>query len=295
MFAVVGWLLATVATPARAADPTAEYARQVTMAQTRVAQLEALLVEAELRIEQLEEVIRQQGQNEQNRLENLDQVNAEVSRLRGSIEVLQFESGEMKRVLRDLQLDSERRHLHAEIRLTEVEKFLGVKMPPIPTDEDLGIDPSEAGAEPSVERPTGAGVADPLGEEVRIADGDIPATAQGKLDLAIDHMRAGRQTVARAVLTSALAAHPDTAETDEIRYRLAETYFNDKEYRTAIREFNKVINNHPNSDWKCWSFFRMGEAFDALGKSDGGRAFYKGATERDCRSSEAAKLARDKL
>lgn len=294
MVVMVGLLLGLLAQPAAAADPSAEYARQVTMAQTRVAQLEALLVEAELRIEQLEEVIRQQGQNEQNRLENLDQVNIEVSRLRGSIEVLQFESGEMKRVLRDLQLDSERRQLHAEMRLSAIEKVLGVKAPPPPSDSDLGIEPMADGAgADSGGTPTGGSA--PSGDAAEPTVGEIPGTAQAKLDLAIEHMRADRQEVARAVLRAALDEHPDAAETDEIRYRLAETWFNQGEYRTAIREFNKVVNNHPESDWKCWAFFRMGEAFDALGKPDGGKAFYKGATERDCRTSEAAKLAKDKL
>src|SRR5687768_13152169 len=94
---------------------TAEYARQVSTAQVRLAQLEALLVESQLRIEQLEEVIRQQGKNEAAKLENFDQVNAEVVRLRGAIEVLQFESAEVERLLTDQQVSGERRQLHAEM------------------------------------------------------------------------------------------------------------------------------------------------------------------------------------
>ena len=53
-------LLLALLTPADAGSAaTAEYARQVSTAQVRMAQLEALLSESELRIGQLEEVIRQ--------------------------------------------------------------------------------------------------------------------------------------------------------------------------------------------------------------------------------------------
>lgn len=275
---------------ARAGDPSAEYARQVSTAQVRLAQLEALLVEAELRIEQLEEVIRQQGRNEQNRLENLDQVNAEVTRLRGAIEVLQFETGEIKQTLSEQQIASERRQLHAEMRLAQIEKFLGVKPPDPPTDADLGITDASGGSEGIA--PPGQRPSEPVAEEL---PDQVPDDAAGKLELAIEHMKGGRQGVARAILRSAIEEHAGSAQMDEIRYRYAETFFNEEEYRTAISEFNRVVNNHPESDWKCWSFFRMGEAFEILGKADGARAFFKGATERECRNSEAAKKAKDKL
>src|SRR4051812_36526588 len=108
-------LFVLLSTPCLAgSSASAEYARQVSTAQVRLAQLEALLVESQLRIEQLEEVIRQQGKNEAAKLENFDQVNAEVVRLRGAIEVLQFDSSELKRIVSDQQLSGERRQLHAE-------------------------------------------------------------------------------------------------------------------------------------------------------------------------------------
>src|SRR5262245_48019363 len=84
-------LVLAAAAPARAGSAaTAEYARQVSTAQVRLAELEALITEAELRIRQLEQSIREQGKSQAQRLENIDQVNTEVTRLRGEIEVLQF-------------------------------------------------------------------------------------------------------------------------------------------------------------------------------------------------------------
>lgn len=274
---------------------TAEYARQVSTAQVRLAQLEALLVESELRIEQLEEVIREQGKSQADRLENLDQVNAEVVKLRGAIEVLQFDVAEVKRTLSEQQIASERRQLHAEMRLAQIEKFLTLKPPPPPTNQDLGLSSSPPGTPPGVPGPKPP--SPPSGGTSGQAEAptDVPATAAGKLEAAAAHMAAGRQTVARAILKAAIEAHPNASEMDEIRYRYAETFFNEGDWRAAISEFNKVINNHPNSPWKCWSFYRQGESFEKMGQTDGAHAFYKGATETTCKNSDAAREAKKKL
>jgi len=301
------WL--AVAAPAWAGSAaTAEYARQVSTTQLRLAQLEALVAESDLRIEQLEEVIRQQGKSQAQRLENIDEVNAEVTRLRGAIEVLQFQVADLKRQVGDQQISVERRQLHAEMRLAQIEKFLSLKPPPPPTDKDLGITSSPApvpapGAPPVPGAPapapgssgivsSGGGPPPPDGAA---APTDLPDNAAGKLAAAADQMTAGHQTVARAILGAAIQQNVGAPEMDEIRYRYAETFFNEGDWRSAITEFNKVINNHPNSPWKCWAFYRQGEAFEAMGQGEGAKAFYKGATEGTCKNSDASKEAKKKL
>lgn len=265
-----------------APSPTSEMARQVSTAQLRVADVEAQLVEAELRIEELQEWVSHQGRSAADRLENLDEVNTEVARLRGAIEVMQFELSQVKQAVEEQQLGQEKRQLHAELRLQQIETFLGVTPPPPPTDADLGLAPVEGGSE--------AG-----GEPVELAPAEVPADANGKLELAVEHMAAGRQGVARAILKGAVTAHVGSKEMPEIRYRLAETFFNEQGWAAAVSEFNKVINNHPSSEWACWSYYRQGEAFESLGKGDGAKAFYAGATEGPCKGSEAAAKAREKL
>jgi hypothetical protein len=39
----------------------------------------------------------------------------------------------------------------------------------------------------------------------------------------------------------------------------------------------------------------MGEAFEHLGQNEGAKAFFKGASEDNCKSSDAAKEAKKKL
>ncbi|MCB9694245.1 MAG: tetratricopeptide repeat protein [Alphaproteobacteria bacterium] len=274
---------------------SAEYARQVTTASLRVAQLEAQLTDSSARIEQLEEFVRAQGRSQATKMENLDQVNAEVTRLRGAIEVLQFEIATLKEDLGSYQVQQERRQLHDERRLSKIEGFLGVEAPPPPTDEEMGI---AKGGDPD-------GVTDPTDPDVTptepapqpdAPDGgtETPATARGKLDLAAEHMAAGRQAVARAVLQRAKTEHADAPEISEIEFRIAETYLNEKAYSKAALAFKRVIDDHPGSPWASWSMLRQGECFEGLGQTDNARLFYDGVIQRFPKS-EAAKEAKKRL
>nr|MBA2321938.1 tetratricopeptide repeat protein [Deltaproteobacteria bacterium] len=124
-------------------------------------------------------------------------------------------------------------------------------------------------------------------------DPALPTTTGAKLDLAVQHMQAGRHVAARAVLKEAIASGAGAPELAELRYRYAETFANTGEHAAAISEFDKVTKEFPRSDWACWSYYRAGESFDKLGKS--GKVFYQGATEGVCAKSDAAKEAKKKL
>jgi TolA-binding protein len=292
--AVVLVALLSAYTPTSLASPnsgaSSDYARQVSTVSLRMAELEQLLVDGEQRIEQLEEVIRLQGKSEASRLENLDEVNTEVARLRGEIEVLTFRLGEIESAVEKDQISRERRLLHTESRLRQLEKFLGVTPPPPPTDVELGL--VGDGSQESPEDMASDAVP---GDEVPAEESlEVPDTAIGKLDLAAEHMRAGRQGVARAVLQKAIDDHGSAEEIAEIRYRFAETYINDQDWRNAILQFQKVIDNHPDSDWTCWAHLRQGEAMESLQGPQHARPFYAGASQGKCKNSEAAKAAKKK-
>ena len=272
---------------------TSEYARQVSTAPLRVSQLEQQLVEAQERIVQLEEVIRLQGQSDAQALENVDQVNAELARLRGRMEVLEFNADEMGKSVTDQQLSQEQRQLHDEARLRQLEGFLGVQAPPLPSVS--GGSDTEAVDGASDEDPDPYAVEPTESEGDGAADEPIPETASGKLELAAGHMEEGRQTVARAILEQAITQHTGDALTPELRYRLAETWFNEGDWRRAILGFQTVIDNHPDSEWACWGYFRQGESMEAFQGLQQAGPFYQGATQGACKTSEAAKAAKKKL
>ena len=78
-------------------------------------------------------MIREQGLTQASRLENIDQVNAEVVRLRGMLEVLQFQVDGLRAEQETYLIDQERRQLYDEARLNQLEQFLGIDSPERPT------------------------------------------------------------------------------------------------------------------------------------------------------------------
>lgn len=268
---------------------TAEYARQVTTANLRAAQLEQQLVEAAARIEQLEEFVRTQGRSQAAKLENLDQVNAEVTRLRGEIEVLSHGLQTLQTEVGAQQLSQERRQMHDENRLRQIEEFLAIQPPPPPTNADLGL---EEGAEETPLDPTRTGF-DPV-PKPDPQQPEVPTTAKELLETARKHMEEGRSAVARALLTRGKKDYADAPELAEISYRLAETHFNDENWGKAALAFKGVIDNHPTSTWAPWAMLRQGECFAGLGQNDNARLFFDGVVQRYPKS-DAAKEAKKKL
>jgi TolA-binding protein len=264
---------------------SSEYSRQVSSAAMRVAQVEEDVSEAEDRLDQLESVIREQGLNTASRLENIDQVNAEVVRLRGTLEVVQFQLDELLQEMESYQLTQESRQLHDEARLRQLEQFLGVQPPPKVSLVDMGLGETE---EP--EMVDGVEVAPEPEMEIE----DVPEDAAGKLELAIFHMREGRQGIARIILERALVEHPRDAETAEIQYRLGETWFNDEMWREAALAFSQVNKRWPESEWAPWAVLRQGEGFRNMGKPDGAKMFYEHVIQ-DYKDSDAADEARRRL
>lgn len=279
-------LLVLTAGCAKNGAATDAYSRQVSTASLRVAQLEAEVAASEQRIAAMEEAVRARGASEVTSLQTIEEVNTEIGRMRGDIEVLQYEVGEMRRALDTLLVEQERRFLYAEKRLGQLEAFLGVQPPPPPTNEELGI----------VEGDTGEPVAegDPIDGAAEAAAADLPQDAAGKLELAMEHMEAGRNGVARVILQKAMAEHPEASEISEIRYRLAETYFNENNWSKAIGEFNTVIETYPKSPWAPWAMLAQGDAFAQWGQGDNAKVFYEEVL-RVYPKSEAAKEAKKLL
>jgi len=251
-----------------------------TAAQIRVAQTEALLAESEKRIRQLEESVRIQGRTEADRMESAGEVDTEVARLRGEIEVLVFQMEELQLASEQQQVSGESRQLHDELRLAQLEAFLGLQPPPRPSLEDLGL----------------VQVGPVATDEDNQEEADEPVTASTAaefLSLAQEHIAEGRLSVARVLLERAVTEYPGAAEIAEIRFVMAEILFSADNWRSAANAYQAVSDHHPSSEWACRALVRQGECFDALGRPDAARLFYEGALEGHCRgSSEAAEAER---
>jgi TolA-binding protein len=292
--------------PLSNSDATAAYARQVAIAMLRVAQMEEMLATNQGRVEQLEEVIRVQGQHAASRLETMEEVNIEVNRLRGEIEVMRRELEQLTTALHDYQLSQEGRQLRDEARLAQVEKFLGLKPPPVVDRAalegedgtvDEGTEPeatTATGTEGSAEAEAGAAEEGAPSDPEASAEAEEPETIADRIRLAKEHVHLGRYAVARAVLSRAIEENPEGEEVAEMRYLIAESYLHEENWRAAAGELKSVLDNHGSSDWSPWAMLRLGECFDGLGKRENAVLFYEGVTQSYPRS-EAAKEAKKRL
>ena len=271
---------------------TATYASQVEVAAQREKVLEDEVSQANDRIAQLEESVRQHGQTEANRLENLDQVNSEVDKLRGQLEEINFKLDAQQKTLDTMLTDDDKRMLYDEKRIAALENYLHVRPPPV----DGVVDPTQVAG--SATAPVGTSTTAPTGTPtgtpgIVVVDNSVPppTTAQQALDQAVEAMKAGRQGVARAILQKAVDDYPNDKLIAEIRYRIAESYFNEQNWGKAATAFDTVVNSFPKSDWAAWSMERQGECFDQLNKSNAAQLFYNDTVTKYPKS-DAAKEAR---
>lgn len=218
-------------------------------------------------------------------MENLDQVRAEVQRLRGEMELSRHErdaAGQESTAFRD---DASFRMEYLELRVAALEKTLGLKPPPPPMPKADG----EA---------TGGTTVAPDGEVQLPVDApvevDLPAGPEAQLELAERQLAEGNPKVARVVLERFIAENPQHPRLLEARYRYAETWFNEGQYQQAILRFEDVVGTGADSPWVPWAMVRQGECFKALGKSAEAELFWEDVVARYPRS-KAAKEARTLL
>lgn len=251
------------------------------VATQRVALAEAAGQRVDARVDEIEAVLRTQGLDRASGQQTVEQMGADVAAMRGAIEEVQFAVKGLRADYDAYQMDQERRLLHAEARLAQMEKLLGVTPPPAPR-LDAGTTPADSGS---------TAASDPVNGNSSTA---APATVDERLDLAGQRMADGQQAAARAILESALVGNPDHPRASEGQYRIAETYFNEAKYKDAARSFQAVLDRYAKSQWAPWSMLRIGECFDGMSRPKDAKPFYDGVV-RNYPGTDAAKEAAAKL
>jgi TolA-binding protein len=247
----------------------------VTLLAQRQAVVEQSALEAEKKLEQVQATLRLLGKDKGDLMQALDEASDQVRAVRGEMENLRFELEDLRKAMDAYTVQQETRQLHDELRLKAVERALGLPTPPAP-----GL---------AAAATTGAGT-----EKSPEPTEELPKTAGGLLERAVGEMQAGRQGAARFLLDKAAADHPQDPLVPEIRYRIGETYANEKKWGQSAQAFERVVSSHPKSTWAPWAMLRQGEAFEQLGQKDGAVVFFEDLVRLHPRS-EAAEEARKKL
>ena len=269
---------------------TAELQLGYTVASQRAALAEAAVQTVEDRMEQIDEILRQQGTDRATGLETVEQVGHEVARLRGVMEEVQFDVRSLRADLDQYQVDQERRQLHGEARLRQIEELLGLTPPPVPR---LGLD-DDAVAEAAESSPTSESTTGSTPEPA--PEAAAPLGVEERLALAERRMEEDNQAAARAILDALLSELRGGADPllPQVLYRRAETFFNDKDWNPAARGFQDVYEDHQASEWAAPALFRIGECFEAQGRADAARTFFEGVV-RKYPSTEAARAPKKRL
>lgn len=264
-----------------------QYKRELSKQGTRVANLEGQFDRMDDRVSQQEELTMARGQEEIMRMESLDQVRQEVARMRGDFEVLahEYDQRAADSVARDE--DYSFRVQWLESRADQLEKSLGVKTPPAPKPVALTTAPVA-----STTNPDGTTTAAP-----EAVDNSVPAGVTepaALMKLAEDHLAAGREKAAEAVLNRFLELHPKDERAPEAYYRRAEAAFNSGDFPSAVLRFQMVIDTYKTSTWAPWAMLRQGECFESQGQKDNAALFYEDVV-RLWPKSKAAKEAKAKM
>ena len=195
-------------------------------------------VENEKRITRLEKLVEGQGLVDLYlRLETLQQ---EVQQLRGEVEVQTNSIEGLKQRQRDLYLDIDR-------RLRQLESG-AVAQPQARTTVTPTAPAAPKGAKPAVRA---SAPANPVAEETAYR-------AAFKL------LKEGRYAPATSRFRAFLVKHPGSAYADNAQYWLGEVSYVTRAYEQAIAEFDKVLNNYPDSTKHADALLKQGYCYYEL-------------------------------
>lgn len=104
----------------------------------------------------------------------------------------------------------------------------------------------------------------------------------------------GRYEIARQGFQEYLKAYPTSDLSDDARYWIGETYFNQKDYPAAINEFARVTTDYPASEKMPASLYKLGRCYELAGNQPKATQHYQDLIAKFPNSQEA-KLAQEAL
>jgi len=162
-----------------------------------------------------------------------------------------------------------------------------------------------------LEAPMASGLANPTMQEGDTTNGGAQASSNkpgGNLspsaeslkeiyELGLSYFKEGKYDSSRAQFEAFLKAKPDDPYAGNARFWIGECYYQEKDYKRAILEYDRVQKQYPNSTKVPPALYKMGLCFEHLGKKTEAGAVYKDLIGRFPKSEEAnkAKAQLDKL
>jgi len=245
-----------------------EARRRIEATNARLAQVQKQL---EDRIAAVEKELKNQGLIELFR--DVEQIKADVARLRGQAEVLVHELEQSQKRQRDLYVD-------LDSRLRKLES-------------------APAGAAAAAEPPAAATVAGspPAPPPAAAAGARPPADAsaeQKSYDTALEQFKAGNYPAAIAGFQAFVKAYPKSPLAPSAQYWVGNAQFAQKDFRGAIASQRQLIASYPDSQKVPDALLNIGSSQFELGDAAGARRTLQDLVARHPQSEAAAK-ARQRL
>lgn len=227
----------------------------------------------------------------------LDQLQAEIQKLRGDVEVHGRDLETIKQRQRDLYLDIDRR-----LRRAEVGSATPSTPPTAPSSTPSATAPSAPPAEPA--QPATPGVATappsvptsppapPAAEPTRPAVD--PARQALAYQAAFDLLKEGRYPESITAFEQFLANYPGGDYADNAQYWLGEARYVTRDFDAAARDFQLVIRQYPGSPKVPDAMLKLGYTQYELGQYAEARATLT-ELRRNHPNSTAARLAANRL
>ncbi len=212
--------VAVVGTPARAALFDDEEARKrIDALRVRVEQLEGQVAQRLERIEAKDSAL-------VDMFRDVEQIKAEIARLRGQYEVLAYELEQAQKRQRDLYLD-------LDSRLRKIEGGPGAA-------------PAAADAAPAVAGAAAAGATAGPGAAAAARPGDA-ATEQRAYDSALEQFKGGSYPAAIASFQSFVKTYPKSPLAASALYWVGNAQYAQRDFRGAITTQRQLLATYPDS------------------------------------------------
>ena len=271
-----------------------EARKRIADTNVRLAQVQAQL---EARISALEQQLKAQGLVEM--LSTIEQIKADLARLRGQLEVVTFELAEAQKRQRDLYVDLDTRM--RKLETAQAAPPPQGALPAMPGAAPVGA-PSTPGA-PAAGGPVtpGAGAAPPPAVGVTVpvpgspaADAAAAAAEQREYDAALELFKRADYAGAISAFGAFVKAHPRSALAPSAQYWIGNAQFARKDFRAAIAAQRQLIAQYPDSAKVPDAMLNVASAQGELNENAGARRTLEDLIAR-YPASEAAGKARQRL
>ena len=192
-------------------------------------------------------------------MQRFDQIQRDMQRLIGDIEV---QSHELKR------MKDQQKKLYSDIdqRLRKLEQSGVSKSPavggapgsPVPVAPAAGL---SAGSQSAAQTAPAQQAAPPPSQMSEVERN----VARSAYERAFNLLKQGRYELAIPSFKAFLETYPDAPYADNAQYWMGEANYAQKRYKSALKEFQKVIDKYPNSPKRADAMLKIGYTHDELG------------------------------